>query len=210
MKTPRILPLLATAVLLMAPAFTHAQRPFDSADLPVVNQSVPAPDAAVSRRAPGQPGQDPYRNQQPYDDRSYRDQQPPYGNDRPYNGRYDNQPDYGPGRGNGRYDGRGGFDYDRARTEFQIDRLDAMVGLSRFQAKQLRRLDDIYDREFARAPRRADVFQRLQQQKAQDVLSILTPLQRDRLFANQYYRQYQGGSYSRNYGNGTGWGDRRW
>ncbi len=107
---------------------------------------------------------------------------------------------YGP-RG---YGSNGLFDYDRYQREFQIDRLDAIVGLFPGQVFELRRLDAYYDRQFAYAPRNPDVYQRLQYEKMQAVLAILTPIQRDRLFTHDYYRQYNGwnrGNYGPGFGN---------
>ncbi len=154
---------------------------------------------------PGYGNQQPgYSNQQP----GYGNQQPGYGNQQPGYGRpqpgYNQQPGYGYNRPGNGYGPNGGFDYDRYQREFQIDRLDAIVGLFPGQVYELRRVDAYYDRQFAYAPHNPRAFQQLQYEKMQAVLAVLTPIQRDRLFAHEHYRDYNNwnrGSYGPGYGN---------
>lgn len=151
----------------------------------------PRPNLSPANNQPG------YGNQQP----GYGNQQPGYG--RPQPG-YNQQPGYGYNRPGNGYGPNGGFDDDRYQREFQIDRLDAIVGLFPGQVYELRRVDAYYDRQFAYAPHNPRAFQQLQYEKMQAVLAVLTPIQRDRLFAHEHYRDYNNwnrGSYGPGYGN---------
>ncbi|MBO0934320.1 hypothetical protein [Fibrella aquatilis] len=116
------------------------------------------------------------------------------------------------------YGANGG--YDRRSDIFRIERLDRIVDLNGYQKRDLFRLEQYYDRQFSTAPPAPGAYQQLMWQKSQDVLSILTPIQRDRLLAFEQYRAYNGNGYGGNgYGNGYGsnygrgngkaWG-RRW
>lgn len=93
-----------------------------------------------------------------------------------YSRPYDNRPSYSPGA---RYNN------DQVRDELKIDRIDAIVGLSRRQEKQLRKIENNYDQLMARSRMTPDGYRQLQLRKRQDVLAVLTPAQRDRLFAYQ-------------------------
>lgn len=75
------------------------------------------------------------------------------------------------------------YDRDQFQDELKIDRLDALVGLSRRQEKQLHRIEDSYDRQLATARFTPDGYRQIQLRKRQDMLAILTPAQRDRLFS---------------------------
>ena len=132
-----------------------------------------------------------------------------YGNQYPNSQGGYNQPgyprSYGPNGG-----------YDRRSDIFRIERLDRMVDLNGYQKRELFGLEQYYDRQFSTTPPAPGVYKRLMWQKSQDVLAILTPIQRDRLFAFEQYRAYGGTGYSNNgygnsygRGNGNAWG-RRW
>lgn len=77
--------------------------------------------------------------------------------------------------------------YDDVQDEIRLDRLDAIVGLSRRQERQLRRIEERYDRMGLVAGGRLNPrdYQRLLMQKNQEFMSVLTPVQRDRLYAFQ-------------------------
>lgn len=79
------------------------------------------------------------------------------------------------------------YDSDQAQDQLKIDRLDAIVGLSRRQEKQLHRIEDAYDQQMTRSRLTPDGYRQLQLRKRQDMLAVLTPAQRDRLFAHQSY-----------------------
>jgi Spy/CpxP family protein refolding chaperone len=78
---------------------------------------------------------------------------------------------------------------DEYREELKIDRIDAIVGLSRRQEKQLHKIEDNYDRMMATSRMTPDGARQLQLRKRQDMLAVLTSAQRDRLFAQQ--QQYR-------------------
>jgi len=103
---------------------------------------------------------------------------------RPYNSCYDNRPSQSQGP---RY---GNYKNDQAQDELKIDRLDAIVGLSRRQEKQLRKIENNYDELMARTRTTPDGYRQLQLRKRQDILAVLTSSQRDRLFASQQNNRY--------------------
>jgi Spy/CpxP family protein refolding chaperone len=76
------------------------------------------------------------------------------------------------------------YDRDQVQDELKIDRIDAIVGLSRRQEKQLHKIEDNYDNLQATSRLTPDGFRQLQLRKRQDMLAVLTSSQRDRLFAN--------------------------
>lgn len=80
---------------------------------------------------------------------------------------------------------------DEYREELKIDRIDALVGLSRRQEKQLHRIEDQYDRVMATARMTPDGARQLKLRKRQDMLAVLTSSQRDRLFAQQQQQRYR-------------------
>lgn len=98
-----------------------------------------------------------------------------------YSRPFDNRP---PQHGNSRYD------YDQYQDEVKIDRIDAIVGLSRRQEKQLHRIEDNYDHIMQTSRMTLDGLRQLQLRKRQDMLAVLTPIQRDRLFAAQQPNRY--------------------
>jgi len=90
--------------------------------------------------------------------------------------------------------------HDDAMENFRIDQLDNIVNLSRKQQREIKRIEDRYDGpEFATRNRRSPRdFQQLQWQKNQEIMSVLTPGQRQRLVAyQQAQRPNRGGFYGR-------------
>ncbi len=90
---------------------------------------------------------------------------------RPYNNR---PPQYG----------GPGYDRDQVQDDIKIDRIDAIVGLSRRQEKQLHKIEDNYDRIQATSRLTPDGLRQLRLRKRQDMLAVLTSAQRDRLFTS--------------------------
>jgi Spy/CpxP family protein refolding chaperone len=82
---------------------------------------------------------------------------------------------------------RGGayYDRDQVQDELKIDRLDALVGLSRKQQRELHRIEDRYDQQIARTRMTPEGYRRFNEQKRVEFLSVLTSSQRERLFALQ-------------------------
>ncbi|WP_338872136.1 hypothetical protein WBJ53_27190 [Spirosoma sp. SC4-14] len=97
---------------------------------------------------------------------------------RAYSKPFDNR---GPQYGNSRYD------RDQFQDDLKIDRIDAIVGLSRRQEKQLHKIEDNYDRIMQTSRMTPDGLRQLKLRKRQDMLAVLTSAQRDRLFASQPY-----------------------
>lgn len=90
--------------------------------------------------------------------------------------------------------------YDDAQEAFRIEQIDNIVGLSNRQERQLRKIENDYDRRglTPRERRNPQAFRRLQLEKRQSMLAVLTPAQRDRLFAYQQGRRFdRGGFYGR-------------
>ena len=77
------------------------------------------------------------------------------------------------------------YNNDQYQDELKIDRIDAIVGLSRRQEKQLRKIENNYDQLMARSRMTPDGYRQLQLRKRQDMLAVLNSAQRDRLFAVQ-------------------------
>ncbi len=86
----------------------------------------------------------------------------------------------------------GGSRYEReeVREELKIDRIDALVGLSRRQEKQLHKIEDNYDRLMSTSRMTPDGYRQAKLRKRQDMLAVLTSSQRDRLFAAQQPNRY--------------------
>ena len=82
------------------------------------------------------------------------------------------------------------YSNDQYQDELKIDRLDALVGLSRRQEREVRRIENNYDRQLATSRLTPDGYRQLQLRKRQDILAILTSAQRDRLFAAQQNNHY--------------------
>jgi hypothetical protein len=141
-----------------------------------------------------QPNYNPNRSDSRYDRGTYNNPGP--------DPRY-NAPEYGSGYGN---QGGGRFDNDRRQDLFQVRQLDRIVNLSNRQKRDVLNIENYYDRELNLAPRNPNIQQRLMWQKNQDVISILSPAQRNRLFAFEQYRSYNQGGYA----SGRGNSDRDW
>ena len=76
---------------------------------------------------------------------------------------------------------------DNAREEFSINKLDNIVKLSRKQENEIKKIENYYDKAVANS-RRIQTLQslkRLEEQKQEDILKVLTPNQRQKLFAYQ-------------------------
>lgn len=87
---------------------------------------------------------------------------------------------------------------DEAQDWYRIERLDEIVGLSRHQKREIKRIEDRYDRLGLTPGGRLypQDAQRLRFQKQQDIISVLNPIQRDRFFAfQQGRRSNRGGGY---------------
>lgn len=116
----------------------------------------------------------------------------PYPNNR--DGYDNNRGQYENNRSRDRYDNRGpqngNSQEDELREEIKIDRIDAIVGLSRRQEKQLHKIEDNYDRMMNTSRMTRDGYRQLQLRKRHDMLAVLTSAQRDRLFAAQQQQQY--------------------
>ncbi|MBC8155876.1 MAG: hypothetical protein H7Z72_23550 [Bacteroidetes bacterium] len=93
---------------------------------------------------------------------------------------------------------------DESQDWYRIDRLDEIVNLSRSQKRDIKRIEDRYDRVGLTQNGRLypQEAQRLRWQKRQDIMAVLSPIQRDRLYAFQQqsrrgnrgnYGGYQGG-----------------
>ncbi|GGC01055.1 hypothetical protein [Dyadobacter sediminis] len=77
---------------------------------------------------------------------------------------------------------------DDINENIRISKLNEIVNLSRKQEKQLKRIKDHYDR-LQSSNRRYNShrdFRRLETRKQQEILSVLTPVQRQRLYAYQH------------------------
>ncbi|WP_138477498.1 hypothetical protein [Dyadobacter bucti] len=76
---------------------------------------------------------------------------------------------------------------DNAYEEFRINKLDQIVKLTRKQENRIKAIENRYDR-LTSTNRRYSTYQgikRLEEQKQKEILSVLTPAQRQRLFAYQ-------------------------
>lgn len=85
---------------------------------------------------------------------------------------------------------------DNALEEYQINKLDQIVKLTRKQENKIKKIENHYDELMSN--RRYSSFQnakRLEKAKQKDILEVLTPVQRQRLFA--YQNSYNNGRYNR-------------
>ena len=73
---------------------------------------------------------------------------------------------------------------DNRFEEFQINKLDNIVGLSRRQENKIKKIENHYDR--LTAGRRTPNMKQLQWKKQQEIMAVLTPSQRERLMAFQH------------------------
>ena len=131
---------------------------------------------------------------------------------RGYNGGYNQYPAPAPAYPNNQYSGpTSGYNQypnqanphvDDSQDWYRIERLDELVGLSHQQKRQLKRIEDQYDRLGLTPGGRLypPDAQRLQWQKQQEIMGVLSPVQRDRLYAvQQNRRDRRGNYYSRRY-----------
>jgi len=79
---------------------------------------------------------------------------------------------------------------DQFQDDLKIDRVDALVNLSRRQEKQLRKIEENYDKLMATSRTTPDGYRQIQLRKRQDMLAVLTSAQRDRLFAAQQTKPF--------------------
>ncbi|MBC8152545.1 MAG: hypothetical protein H7Z72_06505 [Bacteroidetes bacterium] len=103
---------------------------------------------------------------------------------------------YGPAYGPNRYPaGAANPRADDRWDAYRIDQLDRLVGLSRRQEKEMKRVENSYDK-LATTPTARRNPAAFQQQKQQAILAVLTPAQRNALFAYQQQNR-RGGVYGR-------------
>jgi len=77
---------------------------------------------------------------------------------------------------------------DNAAEEFKINKLDEIVKLTRKQENQIKKIENKYDRLTGRNQRYHTYqgMKRLEEEKQKEILDVLTPAQRQRLFAYQH------------------------
>ncbi|MGA0555593.1 hypothetical protein ACO2Q8_03010 [Larkinella sp. VNQ87] len=93
-----------------------------------------------------------------------------------------------------------GSRFDDVKEDIKIDKLDAIVDLSRKQEKELKRIEDRYDNmELVTMQRRnPHMYQRLQAQKQQEMLDVLNKKQLQQWIAfQQSSRSNRGPVYGR-------------
>jgi Zn-dependent M32 family carboxypeptidase len=90
----------------------------------------------------------------------------------------------GPGYSNSRND--------NAMEEYQINKLDKIVKLSRKQENEIKRIENRYDKLLSnrRRPQTLQSIKRLEMQKKQEILSVLTPVQHQRLMAYERAQKF--------------------
>lgn len=74
---------------------------------------------------------------------------------------------------------------DNAIEDYKIDKLDKIVNLTRRQENELKKIENRYDRLLNNRRLGYHDIKRLEQDKQQDIWSVLTPVQRQRLIAYQ-------------------------
>ena len=77
--------------------------------------------------------------------------------------------------------------FDNSKEDYNIDKLDNIVKLSRKQENEIKKIENYYDR-VAASSRNVQTLQslkRLEEQKQQDIFKVLTPNQREKLMAYQ-------------------------
>ncbi len=72
---------------------------------------------------------------------------------------------------------------DNAREEFQINKLDNIVKLTRKQENKIKKIENSYDRLMAN--RRVRNYKQLEWNKQKEIMAVLTPVQRQRWMAYQ-------------------------
>ncbi len=77
---------------------------------------------------------------------------------------------------------------DNAYEEYNINQLDNIVNLSRKQENQIKKIENQYDKIAVNNRRLQNLqsIKRLELQKQQDILSVLTPMQHQRLLAYEH------------------------
>jgi hypothetical protein len=80
---------------------------------------------------------------------------------------------------------------DNAYEELSINRLDNIVGLTRKQENELKRIENRYDRLLKGRRLSGRDIQRLENEKQQEIWSVLTPVQRQRLAAHQHSQKFE-------------------
>ncbi|MFC5412428.1 hypothetical protein ACFPMF_24095 [Larkinella bovis] len=93
-----------------------------------------------------------------------------------------------------------GSRFDDVKEDIKIDKLDAIVDLSRKQEKELKRIEDRYDKMETAAMQRwnPQQYQRLQAQKQQEMLDVLNKKQLQKWIAfQQSTRNHRGPVYGR-------------
>ena len=84
------------------------------------------------------------------------------------------------------------YNADNAFEEYNINQLDNIVKLSRKQQNEIKQIENRYDR-IASSRRKNQTLQslkRLEQQKQQEILAVLTPIQHQRLLAYEQGNKY--------------------
>ncbi|WP_159471452.1 hypothetical protein [Dyadobacter sp. 3J3] len=77
---------------------------------------------------------------------------------------------------------------DNRFEEFQINKLDKIVGLSRKQENKIKKIENRYDRILA--GRRTPNMKEVQWKKQREIMDVLTPAQRERLMAFQHGNKF--------------------
>lgn len=72
---------------------------------------------------------------------------------------------------------------DNAREEFQINKLDNIVKLTRKQENKIKKIENSYDRLMANS--RVRNYKQLEWNKQKEIMAVLTPVQRQRWMAYQ-------------------------
>ncbi len=90
---------------------------------------------------------------------------------------------YNPGPG--RYPAPPQSRMDDYQEDLRIDRIDNIVGLTKRQERDIKRIENRYD-YLERARLTPQEYRRVISEKNRAILSVLTPAQRDRLYASQY------------------------
>jgi hypothetical protein len=82
--------------------------------------------------------------------------------------------------------------YDDMKEDINIDRLDAIVNLTRKQEREVKRIEDRYDVRGNFGPQRknSQMDQRFLAQKQKEILDVLTPKQREKWFAFQQSNRF--------------------
>jgi Spy/CpxP family protein refolding chaperone len=91
--------------------------------------------------------------------------------------------------------------YDNAVEEYSINKLDNIVGLTRKQENQIKKIENNFDRlaNTGRRPQTLQSLKRLEEQKQREIFSVLTPNQRQKLVAYQQADKYNSrGRYDNN------------